>query len=88
MNWEIINVLIALRLWGKHWVHSSIDIFCDSLAVVQVVTTGKTKDAILGACIRNIWLLSAVLDIDLRIQHIRGKQNIVADLLSRLFSNR
>ena len=88
VHWEMINILIALRLWGRHWVHSSIEIFCDNLAVVQVITSGKPRDPILGACIRNIWLLLAVLDIDLRIQHISGKKNIIADLLSRLFSNK
>ena len=88
VHWEMRNILIAFRLWGKNWAHSSIEIFCNNLAVVQVVTSGKTRDPILGACIRNIWLLSAVLDMDLRIQHIRGKKNIVADLLSRLFSNK
>ena len=50
--------------------HSSIDIFRDNLAVVHVVTTGKTRDAMLRACIKNIWLLPVVLDIDLKIQHI------------------
>ena len=84
----MINILIALRLWGRYWVHSSIDIFCDNLAVVQVVATGNTRDAVLGACIRNICLLSTILDIDIRIKHIRGKKNIIADLLSRLFSNK
>ena len=88
VHWEMINILIALRLWGSYWVHSSIDIFCDNLAVVQVVTTGKTRDAVLGACIRNIWLLAAVLDIDIKIKHMRGKKNVIADLLSRLFSNK
>ena len=73
---------------GGHWVHSSIEIFCDNLALVQVVTSDKTREPILGACIRNIWLLSAVFDIDLRIQPIRGKKNTIADLLSRLFSNK
>ena len=56
--------------------------------MVQVVTTGKTRDAVLGACIRNIWILASVLDIDIKTKHIIGKKNVIADLLSRLFSNK
>ena len=41
---EMFNILIALRLWGKFWQHSILNILCDNMAVVQVVATGKTKD--------------------------------------------
>ena len=53
------------------------------MAVVQVLSKGKTKDPFLGACARNIWLLAAKNDIDLTYVHIQGKLNCVADLLSR-----
>ena len=83
---EMFNVLIALRLWAKFWKHSYVKIYCDNFAVVQVVQTSKTRDQFLGACIRNIWLISATWDIKLEIQHIPGKNNNIADLLSRLYS--
>ena len=51
---EMTNVVVALRLWGEFWRHSSIHIYCDNEAVVQVVTSHKTKDLFLAACIRNI----------------------------------
>ena len=53
-----------------------------------MVATSKTRDPFLGACIRNIWLLTAYYDISLQIQHIRGKDNVEADLLSRLYSDK
>ena len=34
-------------------------------------------------CARNICLLSAIYDISIHIEHKPGKNNIVADLLSR-----
>ena len=61
-------------------------IFCDNLAVVQVVKSSKTKDKFLAACIRNIWLILASNDIEIVIEHIEGKKNVIADLLSRLHS--
>ena len=41
----------------------------------------------LAACIRNIWLLTAVHDIELEVNHIPGAKNEVADLLSRLHAD-
>ena len=40
---EMLNIIIALKTWGVKWRHSTIDIFCDNLGVVQVVETGKQK---------------------------------------------
>ena len=88
VHWEMFNILLALRVWGHNWRNSIVEIHCDNLAVVQVVTTSKTKDPFLAACIRNIWLLTATQDIDLRISHIKGVVNTIADLLSRLHSGK
>ena len=84
----MFNILLALRVWGDFWQHSTVSLFCDNLAVVQVVETGKTKDPFLTACIRNIWLITATLDINLEISHVRGVDNDIADLLSRLYSQK
>ena len=45
---EMVNVLVALRIWGKFWQHSQVKIYCDNLAVVQVVASSKTRDPFLG----------------------------------------
>ena len=84
---EMLNIVIAIRTWGKFWCHSAISIHCDNLGVVFVVKTGKTKDPFLALCIRNIWLLSAHYDIDLHIQHIPGCFNVIPDSLSRIYSD-
>ena len=57
--------------------------FCDNLAVVEVLTFGKAKDAILATCASNIWLLTAIFNVNLLVTHIQGTDNTVADLLSR-----
>ena len=88
IHWEMLNIVIVLRIWGKYCRHRSIMVNCDNEACVHVVATSKTRDQFLGACIRNIWLLTAYHDISLHIQHIRGKDNVEADLLSRLYSDK
>ena len=85
---EMLNLLVALRTWGKFWKNSTVEIFCDNMAVVQVVESSKSRDDFLSACIRNIWLLTATWDIDLHIFHIKGKNNTIADALSRIHSHK
>ena len=84
----MLNLVIALKLWAKNWAHSTGMFFCDNSAVVQVVQTGRTRDDMLTLRLRNIWLLSATYDLTVTIDHIRGKANNIADLLSRIYSGK
>ena len=56
---------------------------CDNDAVVKVLNAGKARDPYLGACARNVWYMAALSDIDLQYVDVLGKNNMVADLLSR-----
>ena len=79
-HYEMINILVALRIWGSAWAHKRILLRSDNMAVVR---SGYTRDAHLASYIRNIWLLTATYVIQLNVVHIAGKDNKVADLLSR-----
>ena len=88
MNWtivhlEMVNILLAVRLFKRQWASKKVLIHCDNAAVVSVLKTGKTRDPYLGACARNIWYVAATADIDLQYTHIKGVDNKVADALSR-----
>ena len=80
---ETLNILVAMHLFAPYWHRKTVQIKCDNLAVVQVLTSGKTRDPFLGAFARNVWMVTAQADIDVRYSHIPGCQNNVADLLSR-----
>ena len=80
---EMLNVVVALKVWASAWSDRTIDIKCDNLAVVEVLTSGKTKDTFLATCARNIWLICAIFNINIRVHHIPGKSNSITDLLSR-----
>ena len=82
----MLNVLIALRLWADRLRGKRVTIYCDNAAVVSVIGTGKSRDLFLAAITRNIWLITAMWDIELNIEHIPGKDNTAADILSRWFS--
>ena len=80
---EILNILVACTVWATHWANKRIKIWCDNLAVVEVLNSGKSRDDTLATCARNIWMLSAMYNFDILVYHISGKNNIIADLLSR-----
>ena len=80
---EMLKIVVALKIWGPMWRDARIQIHCDNLAVVQVLTSGGFRDPILSTCSRNIWLLSALYNITIQFSHIAGVQNTAADLLSR-----
>ena len=52
-----------------------------------MVDTGKTRDTFLALCMRNIWLITATWDIQLEVRHIPGAHNVIADTLSRVYSD-
>ena len=85
IHWEMMNLLMALKVWGRQWAGSHILFFCDNAAVVQVVDSGKTRDPLFAACLRNIWMLTATYDIEISIRHIPGSKYTVSDLFSRLY---
>ena len=63
-----------------------IAIACDNEVVVYVLGSLKTRDHTLAAIARNIQFELAINNIDLKVTHIPGKINVMADL-SRWNSN-
>ena len=82
-HFEMLNILVAIKLWGSKWLGKKVKLKTDNMAVVQVCNTGHTRDMELASYIRNIWLLTSMQDIELVVEQIPGKVNKTADLLSR-----
>ena len=53
-NLEILNILVALRVWHQLWGNKKVAIACDNEAVVYVLNTGRTRDLMLAAIAHNI----------------------------------
>ena len=79
----MLNILVAVRTWGKAWEGKTLLVHCDNAAVVSVLQSGATRDLTLAAIARNITMEIAKNDINLHTVHIPGKLNVVADCLSR-----
>ena len=81
---EAINLLIAYRtLIPKISVGLQIIIHTDNTGSQQALETGKTKDPILAACARQIWVEAAIRDHAFKIVHKPGRELPLSDALSR-----
>ena len=80
---EMINILVALKVWHLQWAGLRVRILCDNEAVVSVLNTGRTRDRVMAMYARNVFLWLSAFNIDIQVVHIPGKMNPVADLLSR-----
>ena len=74
---EMLNILVAVKIWAKSWEKKTLKIFCDDEAVVSVLSSGKTKDDSLAAISRNIAMACAESDISLSFHHIRGEKMLL-----------
>ena len=45
---EILNIVVACKVWATYWANQKICIWCDNQAVVEVLTTGKCRDSTLA----------------------------------------
>ena len=85
---EMLNIMVAIRVWANTWKNQRVLIKCDNQAVVSVLNSGRTQDLTLAAIARNIMMDISENDIDLQVIHILGVNNKIADLLSRWFTTK
>ena len=80
---EMLAVLLGVRIWGPHLQGLKVQIYCDNEPAVNVINSGRTTDAFMGSCIREIWLAVSTYGFQLRAIHLPGEENRVPDWLSR-----
>ena len=69
---EILNRIVAFKVWGYLWADHRIQINCDNMAVVEVLQHGYARDTFLATCSTNIWLFMAMFNISVVFVHIPG----------------
>ena len=80
---ELLTVIVAVRLWGDRCQGMNVVVYCDNDAAVHVINSGRSRDAFMAACIRELWLVVATNLFQLRAVHLPGVENRLADALSR-----
>lgn len=88
---EAINVVVAYKTLAPTISTRPVTvcIWTDNMASSLALETGRTRDTVLAACAREIWLLAARYNQSVTIRHISGSKIPLADALSRAsFDNR
>ena len=84
---EMINILVALKVWHNQWAGQRIVINCDNQAVVAVVTNGRSRDEVLAKYARNIFMWLSTCNIDMKVIHIAGKKQPYSRSSLQIFSS-
>ena len=70
----MLKLLLSLRLWKHHWAGKHVFIYSDNWAVVCALQSGKAYDHLIQGCIREMWWIAALADIELTVRHKPGAQ--------------
>ena len=84
---EMVTVMAAVKHWFKDLANLKVKIYVDNQACVALLNYGVTRSPFLAACLREIFYVLANYNIELRAEYITSKNNCLADLCSRAFSN-
>ena len=80
---ESLAVLRACQLWGPSWKGRKVIGFCDNTATVHVTNKGSGLSEEMMHICRQIYTFQARYDFHLRLVHLPGAANYIADALSR-----
>ena len=80
---ELLNIVVAAKIWGPTWAGHKVHVFCDNLAACTVLINGITEDPFMAWCLREIFFEATVRDFTLLPTHMPGAELVQADALSR-----
>lgn len=80
---EMFAILAAVLTWGHHWPGKTIIILTDNLPITEIWHKGSSPSRDIMSLVRTLYLITARLQFVVKLKHIPGKHNIIADSLSR-----
>ena len=80
---ELFPIVVAASLWGSQWVSRRVEFLCDNESVVAVLKSGTSRDQSLMLLLRYLSMLAVRHSFSFTASSVRGKDNPVADALSR-----
>ena len=80
---EMLTVVLAVRIWGHQMGRVKIRVYCYNDATVQVISSGKMRDAFMQHCLREVCYLIAKVQYVVWAVHLPGVQNRLPNLWSR-----
>ena len=80
---ELFPIILAVEMWGHKMANHKVVFFSDNQTSVFVLNNLTSKDPVMMQLIRRLVLLTMKFNILFRAQHVSGRNNSVADQLSR-----
>ena len=63
---ELLNIIVALKLWGLWWSGLRLTVRCDNTVAVTVLNTGRCRNSFLNSCLRELFHLAAIHEFEIR----------------------
>ena len=80
---ETAAVVIAIKMWGHELAGKRLLIQCDNSSTVALLNSGKSKDTLMLAWLRELLFHASQFQIQINAVHIEGVINRIPDMLSR-----
>lgn len=80
---EMLAIMIGCKVWGKLWKGKRIVVHCDNETSVWCLNRGRAWDPFLLSCLREVEMLAALHEFEIRGNWIPGVENRIPDALSR-----
>ena len=81
---ELYPIVLAVKLWANHFSNQCIEFHTDNQALVAIINAQSSPQPTIMFLVRDLVLQCLYHNIQFRAVHVPGKENILADLLSRL----
>ena len=81
---ECLCIVLAALRWGSQWQNRHIIVYCDNQAAVAMINKGSTGNPIMMSYLRLLFWLSASHNFRITAKYLPGKENTIADCISRL----
>ena len=76
-------MVVAAQLWGHRWATKRVEFCSDNMAVVSVLRSGTSRDPNMMVLLRHLSLIAARQSFAFTASHRAGRDNSIADALSR-----
>lgn len=81
---ECLTVTVCLKVWAQSCQGKKLLVKCDNKATVAAVNSGRSKNRLMQACLRELHHVCSLNSCELRLRYIRSEDNRLPDLLSRI----
>lgn len=80
---ELYPIVMSCILWGHTWSRHRILFYCDNSTTVEIINKGRSKIPSIMKLMRKLTYHSAINSFIIHAKHIPGRQNCIADAISR-----